>query len=155
MERATGQQGNDGIAGFVKNKDNIGTIGYVEIYYAQKNDIKFAKIMNRKGTAISADAEGVVAAAAEAAMASAGKEPLHPLTYSLTDTDSDKAYPICGITYAVFYKKLPADKGKTIVDFLKWAVSDGQQYAKDLGYAPLPEDLRKKVQARLDELKFE
>ena len=153
-----GQNGNDGIAGHIKRDGNVGCIGYVEIYHAHKNDIKFAKIRNRKGVPISADAEGVVAAAAEAAMATPpAKEPytLHELTFSLTDTDSDHAYPICGMSYAVLYKKQPANKGKAIVEFLKWATTDGQQYAKDLGYAPLPEDLRKKIHARLDQVQFE
>ena len=154
----TGQNGNDGISGFVKNPENVGSIGYVEIYYAQKNGIKFARIMNRKGMAISADDEGVVAASAEAAMVKpAEKEPytLHELTFSLTDTDSDKAYPICGISYAVLYKKQPENKGKKIVEFLKWAASDGQKYSKDLGYAPLPEVLIKKILTRLDQVQYE
>jgi phosphate transport system substrate-binding protein len=28
-----------------------------------------------------------------------------------------------------------------IVDFVKWALSDGQKYCKDLGYAPLPKNV--------------
>jgi len=154
----TGQQGNDGIAGFVGNTANVGSIGYVEIYYAQKNNIKFAKLKNKKGNEISANEDGVVAAAAEAGMATAPtKEPytLHELTYSLTDTDGDKAYPICGISYAILYKKQPKDKGKIIVDFLKWATTDGQKYSNDLGYAPLPDELRKKIHARLDQVQLD
>ena len=27
---------------------------------------------------------------------------------------------------------------KTMVEFTKWALTEGQKYAKDLGYAPLP-----------------
>lgn len=155
-EGGTGQNGNDGIAGFVKN--NAGTIGYVELYYAQKGDISFAKIRNRKGVVIGPDEDGVVGAAAETAMVTPPKEPpytLHELTFSMTDIDGDRAYPICGLTYAVLYAKQPQSKGKKIVEFLKWAASDGQKFAKDLGYAPLPDDLVKKVKARLDQVKFE
>ena len=152
----TGQNGNDGIAGFVKN--NPYTIGYVELFYAHKNEIRFAKVRNRKGTDISPDAEGVVSAAAAAALATPQeKEPysLHELTFSLTDTNSDAAYPICGISYAILYKKLPAAKGKPLVEFLKWATSEGQQFAKGLDYAPLPDELIKKIQARLDQVQYE
>jgi len=150
------QQGNDGIAGFVEK--NAGAIGYVELYYATKFKISFARILNRKGKALAPDDEGAVAAAAEAAMNAPPKEEpysLHELTFSMTDIDADSAYPICGITYAVLYAKQPEKKGKTIAQFLKWATTDGQQFAKGLGYAPLPAELAKKCHARLDQLKFE
>ena len=32
-------------------------------------------------------------------------------------------------------------QAKTMVDFMKWALTDGQKYAKDLGYAPLPKEV--------------
>lgn len=151
-----GQNGSDGIAGFVKN--NPYSIGYAEIFYAQKNEIPFAKIRNRQNADISPDSEGVVGAAAAAALATPqSKEPytLHELTFSLTDADGSNAYPICGISYAVFFKKLPEAKGKKLVEFLKWATSDGQKYSRDLGYAPLPEELTKKIHARLDQVQYE
>ena len=80
---------------------------------------------------------------------------LHELTYSLTDVDDENAYPICGMSYAILYKKQKADKGKPVVEFLKWATSKGQEYAEALDYAPLPEELTKKIQARLDQVVYE
>lgn len=154
----TGQQGNDGVAGFVNKKDNIGAIGYTEIYYAQMFKIPFACLLNKRGKAISPDEEGVITAAADTALLTAPiQEPytLHELTYSLTDVDSDKAYPICGMSYAVLYRKQLSGKGRVIVDFLRWATTEGQQYGKDLGYAPLPQGLRERIQARLDQVLYE
>ena len=151
-----GQNGSDGIAGFVKN--NAYAIGYVEIFYAQKNEIPFAKVRNRNGIDISPDTEGSVSAAAAAVLdTTPDKEPytLHELTFSLTDTAGSEAYPICGISYAVFFKKLPEAKGKKLIEFLKWATSDGQKFAKDLGYAPLPDGLIKKIHARLEQVQYE
>ena len=52
------------------------------------------------------------------------------------------------------YQKLPAGKGPTLVEFLKWATTDGQKYAVDLHYAPLPADLSKKVADKLGQVKF-
>lgn len=152
----TGQNGNDGVAGFVEKND--GAIGYVELYYAQMGKIAFATIRNRKGKLIAPNSEGGVAAAAETAMSTPPKEEpysLHELTFSLTDIDADQAYPICGVTYAVLYAKQPEKKGKKIAEFLKWATTDGQKFAKELGYAPLPSELAKKCHSRLDQLKFE
>jgi hypothetical protein len=37
-----------------------------------------------------------------------------------------------------------------MVDFLKWALTEGQQFASGLGYAPLPADVVKQELAALD-----
>ena len=73
----------------------------------------------------------------------------------MTDVDGEMTYPICGITFAVLYASQPKKKGRKLVDFLKWAASDGQKFAKELSYAPLPEALTRKVEDRLDQVKFE
>ena len=120
-----GKEGNDGIAEHVKN--NEGTIGYVELAYASKNGINYATLVNKSGKPVAPDADSVTAAAESAMAVKQDKEPysLHPLTYSFTDADGDAAYPIVGASYAIFFKKLPKDKGPVIVEFLKW-VGDGR-----------------------------
>lgn len=150
-----GKEGNDGVAEHVKN--TTGAIGYVELAYAKKNGISFATLLNKANKPVVPDA-GSVTAAVEAAMkVKSDKEPytLHPLTFSFTDADGDAAYPIVGASYAILFRKLPADKGLAIVDFLKWAVSEGQQHAKELDYAPLPAELTKKAQELLGTVTFE
>jgi phosphate transport system substrate-binding protein len=153
--RGTGQKGNDGVAGHVKN--NPGTIGYVESLYAKRNGLPTALVRNRAGEFLAPETDAVTAAAAEAMREKPAEEPysLHELTYSLTDAAGAKSYPVCGISYAVLYTRQPKDKGPVIVEFLKWATTDGQQFAKELEYAPLPDDLRKKVQERLGQVTFE
>jgi phosphate ABC transporter phosphate-binding protein len=150
-----GQQGNDGIAGFVKN--NAGAIGYVELAYANRNKIPTAKLKNKAGQSVGPNADSVTAAAAAAMAVKPTAEPytLHDLTFSLTDADGAGSYPIVGISYAILYAKQPKDKGPAIVDFLKWVVVDGQKLAIDLDYAPLPAELGKKAQAKLDGVTFE
>ena len=150
----TGQQGSDGVAGQVKR--NEGCIGYVELTYAKKNNIPFAAIRNKAGNDINPEPDAVTAAAEGAIGEKPTVEPysLHELTYSLTDSPNAKAYPICGVSYAVLYKKQPKDKGKVLVEFLKWATTDGQKFAVDLDYAPLPKPLQDAIQKRLDEIEF-
>ena len=149
------QEQNDGVAGFVKG--NAGTIGYVEVLFARKNQLAVAHLKNKAGAFVPPDADGAVAAAEEAMKAKPTEEPysLHELTYSLTDAAGAKAYPICGISYAILYAKQPKDKGPVIVEFLKWAVADGQNFARDLEYAPLPAELQKRAQERLGQVTFE
>ena len=40
-----------------------------------------------------------------------------------------------------------------MVDFVKWALTDGQKFAPDLGYAPLPEAVVKLELAALTHVK--
>ena len=150
-----GQEGNDGVAGFVKN--NSGTIGYVELLFARKNGLPSAQIKNKAGEWVAPEAGAVTAAAAEAMKARPDAEPysLHDLTYSLTDADGKASYPICGISYAILFAKQPKDKGPVIVEFLKWVTTDGQAFAKEMDYAPLPEELRKKITEKLGQITFE
>jgi phosphate transport system substrate-binding protein len=150
-----GQEQNDGVAGFVKNNEY--TIGYVEVLFAKKNNLKTVLLKNKAGEFVGPDADGAVAAAEEAMKVKPTEEPysLHELTYSLTDASGTKSYPICGISYAILFSRLPQDKGPTIVEFLKWAVSDGQHFARDMDYAPLPAELQKQAQERLSKVRFE
>lgn len=150
----TGQKGSDGVANHVKG--NAGCIGYVEVAYAKKNGIPVAAVLNAKGQPMKPEAAAVTAAAEWAMSQQQAEEPysLHQLAYSLTNAENETAYPICGFTYAVLYKKLPAAKGKALVEFLKWATTDGQKYAVDLDYAPLPAELGRKVAERLGQVEY-
>lgn len=149
-----GQKGSDGIASHVKK--NAGCIGYVEVSYARMNDIATAVVQNSKGAFVAPDAASVTAAGEWAMTQKQTKAPysLHELAYSLTNADSEKAYPICGISYGLLYKKQPTGKGKKLVAFLNWATSDGQKFAVEKHYAPLPAELSKKVAERLKQIEF-
>lgn len=149
------QEQNDGVAGFVKN--NPGTIGYVEVLFARKNSLPVATLRNRAGEWVLPSAAAATAAADAAMSKPPTEEPysLHVLTFSLTDADGPQAYPICGISYAVTYLRLPKDKSATILDFLTWAVTDGQSLGVDLEYAPLPKSLQEKVLVRLRAIRGE
>jgi phosphate transport system substrate-binding protein len=153
-EIGTGQKGSDGVANHVKN--NAGCIGYAEVSYAKTNGIATAAIQNAKGKFTLPEAEAVTAAAEWAMGQQQTNEPysLHQLSYSLTNAEGETAYPICGYTYAVLYKKESTKKGRALVDFLKWATTEGQKYAAELYYAPLPAELGKKVAERLGQVEF-
>jgi phosphate transport system substrate-binding protein len=153
-EIGTGQKGSDGVASHVKG--NAGCIGYAEVSYAKSNGIAVAAVQNAKGQFTRPEADAVTAAAEWALAQQQTKEPysLHELTYSLTNADSEKAYPICGFSYAVLYKKEPTKKGKALVEFLKWATTEGQKFAVELHYAPLPAELGKRVAERLGQVEF-
>jgi phosphate transport system substrate-binding protein len=132
-----GGKGNEGVAGTVKQTE--GAIGYVELAYAVKNGLPYATMKNKAGAFVKPSLESVSAAA----KAEAKKFPAD-MRVSITNADGKGAYPISGFTWLLVYKQ-PKDKakGKAIVDFLKWAVREGEGYAADLLYAPLPKEVVK------------
>ena len=127
-----GGKGNEGVAGLVKQTP--GSIGYVELIYALQNKISFGAVKNSAGEYVKASLDSVTAAAA----ATEGKMP-PDFRVSITNAPGKNAYPIASFTWLLFYES-PKDKAKAkaMVDFMRWALADGQKYAPDLGYAPLP-----------------
>lgn len=139
-----GGKGNEGVTGQVKNTPN--TIGYVELAYAVKNNLPVAHIKNASGSFIEPSIDSVTAAAA----ASAASMP-DDLRISITNATGAQAYPISSYTYILVYKDLKdATKGKVLVDFLWWGIHDGEGFAKELQYAPLPADIVKKAETKIN-----
>ena len=75
------------------------------------------------------------------------------LRVSITDADGKEAYPISGFTWLLVYKTMKdKEKAGAMVKFLRWAMTEGQSYAKDLYYAPLPKDVVKLCEKRIDSI---
>lgn len=130
-EGTVGAKGNEGVAGQVKQ--TRGSIGYVELAYAIQNKLPYAQVQNKAGKFVVPSLESVT----EAANGSLVSIP-EDLRASITDPDKG-GYPIAGMTWILVYKDQKDQvKGKSIADFLLWAIKDGQAYCKDLYYAPLP-----------------
>jgi phosphate transport system substrate-binding protein len=127
-----GGKGNEGVAGLVKQTP--GSLGYVELIYALQNRISYGSVQNMAGKFVTASTESVTAAAAGAA-----RQMPPDFRVSITNAPGDAAYPISSFTWLLLYEN-PQDKqhAKIMVDFMSWALTAGQKFASDLGYAPLP-----------------
>jgi phosphate transport system substrate-binding protein len=132
-----GGKGNEGVAGLVKQTP--GSIGYVELIYAIQNKIAYGSVRNYDGNFVRASLETVSAAAA-----AAGDKMPPDFRVSITNAPGKDVYPISSFTWLLLYQS-PRDKAKskTMVEFVKWALTDGQKFTGDLGYAPLPESVVK------------
>jgi phosphate transport system substrate-binding protein len=130
-----GGKGNEGVAGLVKQTP--GSIGYVELIYAIQNKISFGSVQNHDGEFLQASLDSVTAAASAAA-----KSMPADFRVSITNAPGKGAYPIASFTWLLFYEN-PTDKAKAkiMVDFMKWALADGQKYCAELGYSPLPKEV--------------
>ena len=140
---------NEGVAGQVKQLP--GSIGYVELAFARQNRLSYAAIQNSKGAFIDPSTESVTAAAAAVA---AGLPDSTDYRVSIIDAPGADAYPISSITWAILYQN-QADqaKGKELVEFLKYGLTEGQAAAKELDYAPLPSGMVAQLMKRLDTVK--
>jgi phosphate transport system substrate-binding protein len=130
-----GQQGNEGVAGFVKQTP--GAIGYVELGYVLQNHMQSALLKNANGEWVEATTASVTAAAAAAATTMPAD-----FRVSITDAKGKGAYPDSSFTWLLIPSKIEnAAKKAVIVDFLKWMLTTGQQYCANLGFAPLPKSV--------------
>ena len=78
------------------------------------------------------------------------------LRISITNAPGATAYPISSFTYLLVYKDQPDQtKGKALVEFLWWAIHDGEKMARDLLYAPLPDEVVKKAEAKINSIMFQ
>ena len=142
-----GGKGNEGVAGLVSQTP--GSVGYVELIYALQNKISYGQVQNFAGEFTKATEASVTAAASGAA----AKMPAD-FRVSITNAEGKGVYPISSFTWLLLYES-PKDKAqsKVMVDFLKWALTDGQKFAGTLGYAPLPEAVVKLEMAALQKVK--
>jgi phosphate transport system substrate-binding protein len=85
-----------------------------------------------------------------AAADSAAKTP-DDLRMSITNAPGAQAYPISSYTYVLLYKnQKDATKGKVLVDFLWWGVHDGKPFVQEMGYVPLPDDILKRTEGKIN-----
>jgi phosphate transport system substrate-binding protein len=142
-----GGKGNEGVSGLVQQTP--GSIGYVELIYAVQNKISYGTVQNADGEFVRATVESVTAAAGAAV-----KNMPKDFRVSITNAPGKGVYPISSFTWLLLYEN-PKDKSqsKVMVDFVKWALTDGQKFAPDLGYAPLPQEVIKLEMAALGTIK--
>ncbi len=128
-----GGKGNEGVAGLVKQTP--GSLGYVELIYAEQNKLPYGKVQNREGAFVKADLKSVTAAAA-----GTGNAMPKDFRVSITDAPGKAAYPVSSFTWLLIPEKIgDPQKGKALVHFLDWMLAQGQMEAPKLMYAPLPE----------------
>lgn len=141
-----GGRGNEGVAGEIRQLQ--GSIGYVELIYAVQNNIPFGSVKNAAGVFLKASLDGVTAAAASA--------PKMPADFrvSITNAPGKDAYPISSFTWLLIpqQSKDPA-KGKMLIEFLSWMLTDGQKMTAALSYAPLPEGVVQKEKEAIKQVK--
>jgi phosphate transport system substrate-binding protein len=130
-----GGKGNEGVSSLVQQTPN--SIGYVELIYALQNKMPFGGVKNASGAFVKADLASVTAAAA-----GASKDMPDDFRVSITNAPGKTAYPISSFTWLLVPAKISdTAKRDALKGFLKWMITDGQNYVEALSYAKLPKEV--------------
>jgi phosphate transport system substrate-binding protein len=141
-----GGSGNAGVSAAVKLTP--GTVGYVELAFANKNSLPAADVKNSSGSFVTPSLASTTAAAAGAVVPD-------DLRFSVVNAPGADAYPICSATWLLVYKdQTDKTKGQTLVDYLWWATHDGQADAEALLYAKLPASLVTKAEEKIKSIEY-
>jgi phosphate transport system substrate-binding protein len=132
-----------------KVKSTPGALGYVELQYAEDNEITHASVLNPAGKFVKASPESVTASCVAVEAPTWDK-----LGASLTNASGAGSYPISSFTW-LYVRPSARDQRRTaaLVSLLNWAYSDGQSIAVQEGYSQLPKQLVVKVLAKVNAMK--
>jgi phosphate transport system substrate-binding protein len=133
-----GGNGNEGVAGVVQNTP--GALGYNSLVYATLNDISYGFVVNSSGN--------IIEPSLAATTAAADTEIAPDTRVSLTNTDNPDGYPIAGFAWLLVYENLDQnnaisnrEQAEELVRFSYWVLTEGQELAEPLDFAPLPESV--------------
>ena len=133
--------GNSGVAQLITQTS--GAIGYVDLADAIANNLVYASVENKEGKFVQPTPEAAAAAVA-------GTTIKDDLTFFLGWADGAESYPIAAQTWIIAYKtQSDAATAENLRGFLTYLLTDAQELAPELGYAPLPADLQAKALANV------
>jgi phosphate transport system substrate-binding protein len=131
-----GGKGSEGVSGQVKQLP--GAIGYVELAYAVQNKLPVAELKNAAGKFVAPSPKSVSKAMDTATIP-------EDFRFSMVNAPGESSYPISGASWVLLYQKqADAKKGKMLVNFLKWCVTEGQKTSPQLDYAALPDSVQQR-----------
>ncbi|MFO8076426.1 MAG: phosphate ABC transporter substrate-binding protein PstS [Egibacteraceae bacterium] len=143
-----GGNGNEGVA--AETQQQPGAVGYLSYAYAVENDIPVASVVNEDGTPIAPTLEAISAGPSEI----------------LDDIPEDQrfavlgvggeGYPIVGPHWILAWEcGYDDDVAESMKEFFTWAVTEGDDLATDLFYAPVTGDFEQRVLDQIDRINSE
>ncbi|RJQ76500.1 phosphate ABC transporter substrate-binding protein PstS [Pseudonocardiaceae bacterium YIM PH 21723] len=137
-----GKDKSQGVANAVKATE--GSITYVEASFADSAKLSKAKIDNGAG-AVELTNATAGAAISQAKISGQGNDLIVDLK-SIYSSKAKDAYPLVLVTYEIVCSKgYPAETAKAVKAFLTVAAGAGQDQLAKVGYVPLPNEFRTKV----------
>jgi len=128
-----GAKGNEGVTAMISQTE--GAIGYLELAYALTNNLNTAMIKNAKGEFVSPSVKSITSAG------NSIKDLKGDMRVSIINSNEKGAYPISAFTFILLPEDPASNAIKETRAFLRWALKDGQEFATELHYAPLPKKM--------------
>jgi len=137
-----GGKGDESVAGSVQQID--GAVGYVDLRYAQENNLLFGRVRNSAGRFLKANLDNVTAAAASV------REIPTDFRISITNAPGKDSYAIASFTWLLIPQD-PKDpeKSRVMFAFLRWMINHGEMKTRRIGYAPLPANVTRELRQRI------
>jgi phosphate transport system substrate-binding protein len=139
--------GNEGVAARIKQ--SIGAIGYVSYEFALKAGLSIAQLENREGKFVAPSEKSGMAAIAQAELPD-------NLRVYVPDPTGPGSYPIVTLTWILLYRNY-ADERRALAlhQMLRWCLTDGQKYAPELHYVPLPPNVVARSLVALNDIELQ
>jgi phosphate transport system substrate-binding protein len=139
-----GARGNAGVTALIEQTP--GAIGYLEYGYAELAQLPMAVLENRQGNYVAPGPESGKAGLAGATIPD-------NLRVFIPDPEGKDAYPIVTYTWMLCRQKYAqARTAHALKAMLRYALTDGQHIAAELGYIPLPENVAARVLAAVEQI---
>jgi phosphate transport system substrate-binding protein len=135
-------KGNDGVAGSIQNAP--GSIGYVGFEFARRLSLDMAALENKEGKFVHPSDQSCTAGLATAQLPD-------NLRVFVPDPSGPDSYPIVTFSWVLLRKTYPNPHTATALRALfNWCLQDGQRYASQVGYVPLPAPVAERALAALN-----
>src|SRR3989338_1899633 len=150
--------GNEGVAGIVRSTTY--SVGYDGLAYAFQTGMTFAHVQNGdKNKFVEPTIKSITAATAGLA----NKLPAGDAdwsTVSAVNAPGTDSYPISSFSYLLVYKDLKEtsknkEEAKAMLHMIYWMLTDGQTFAPDLLYSPLPDNVVELTKKSLSQVTYD
>ena len=138
--------GNAGVAQKIKITNN--SIGYLEFGFAKRIGLSVATLQNQSGAYVSPSTSS-----GQQALAAGSQDTGDDLRIYVPDPPGEQSYPIVSYTWLLAYRSYPdAETARAVREAVTWGLDNGQPLAEEMGYIPLPETVRQRALAVVDQI---
>jgi phosphate transport system substrate-binding protein len=143
-------KGNSGVAALIQQTP--GAMGYLEYGYADLAHLPMAHLQNKAGAFVKPTPDSGAAALVGIKIPDDPSKPNY-LHVNEPYPKGEDAYPIVTCTWLLCARHYDdAKKAQELKNVIRYCLTDGQKISAELGYIPLPEELREKCLAAVDQI---
>lgn len=151
-----GGEGNDGVTAQITNTEN--SIGYIGLEYAegQGEGLPYASVANSPDGQFVKPSTDTASNAIGAVVDQLPDTLDEVLTNYTPEAQGENIYPITSITWLLVRTEMDnLDTCKGVANLAHYMITDGQKFAPEQNYAPLPDSLAKKSQQQIEKMQAE